>query len=158
MKVKFKKINPRAVAPKIQTDSSAGMDLTAISFEIDNDNGFVKYDTGIAVEIPEGHVGLIFPRSSICKTAQTMANCVGVIDADYRGSISVVMRMYVNPEILQEAYMNLDPLPDKDITVYRPGDRIAQLVIMPYPKIELEEAEELSETKRGAGGYGSTGK
>lgn len=158
MKVKFKKINPKAVAPKIQTDSAAGMDLTAVSFEIDGERGYIKYDTGIAVEIPEGHVGLVFPRSSICKTDQTMANCVGVIDADYRGSISVAMRMYVNPEKLENSYMNLEPLPTKGMIAYKPGDRIAQLVIIPYPKIELEEAEDLSETKRGAGGYGSTGK
>jgi dUTP pyrophosphatase len=158
MKVKFKKINPRAVAPSIQTDSAAGMDLTAISCRIDEERGFIEYDTGLAFEIPEGHVGLIFPRSSIRKTDQTVANCVGVIDSDYRGSVSVTMRMYVNPEKLQNAYMNLDPLPTKGIEVYKPGDRIAQLVIMPYPKIELEESKELSDTKRGTGSHGSTGK
>ena len=101
----------------------------------------IKYDTGIAVEIPPGYVGLVFPRSSVCKTGLSLANSVGVIDSDYRGSISLVF--YKGAELIE---------------AYSYGDRIGQLVIVPIPEVEFVEAEELSETERGAGGYGSTGK
>ena len=95
----------------------------------------------LAVEIPPGYVGLFFPRSSICKTGLSMANSVGVIDSDFRGSISLVF--YKNTQC---------------IVPYFPGDRIGQLMIVPIPEVEYVEVEELSETERGAGGYGSTGK
>lgn len=139
LKIKFKKINPNAVMPKRGTSGAAGFDLTAVSLEVTDMT--LKYDTGIAVEIPPGYVGLVFPRSSVCKTGLSLANSVGVIDSDYRGSISFVF---------------YKPMPC--IVPYLPGDRIGQLVIMPIPKVEFVEAEELSETERGEGGYGSTGK
>lgn len=139
MKIKFKKLNPNAVMPKLGTSGAAGFDLTAISLEVTDMT--LKYDTGIAVEIPTGYVGLVFPRSSVCKTGLSLANSVGVIDSDYRGSISFVF---------------YKPMPC--IVPYLPGDRIGQLVIMPIPEVEFVEAEELSETERGEGGYGSTGK
>ena len=109
--------------------------------KIEKNEKMMKYDTGIAVEIPPGYVGLLFPRSSVCKTGLSLANGVGVIDQDFRGSISFVF------------YKNM-----QCIVPYFPGDRIGQLVIVPIPAVEFVEAEELSETERGAGGYGSTGK
>lgn len=139
LKIKFKKLNPNAVTPKQGTSGAAGFDLTAVSIE--ETDQFVKYYTGIAVEIPPGYVGLVFPRSSICKTGLSLANSVGVIDSDYRGSISFVF--YKGPTWIEP---------------YSYGDRIGQLVIMPIPEVEFVEAEELSETERGEGGYGSTGK
>ena len=139
MKIKFKKLNPNAVIPKRGTAGAAGFDLTAVSLEIFDTT--VKYDTGIAVEIPPGYVGLVFPRSSVCKTGLSLANSVGVIDSDFRGSISFVF--YKNKQC---------------IVPYFPGDRIGQLVIVPIPEVEYVEVDELSETERGAGGYGSTGK
>lgn len=139
LKIKFKKMNPNAVIPKQGTAGAAGFDLTAVSIE-KNETMF-KYDTGIAVEIPPGYVGLVFPRSSVCKTGLSLANSVGVIDSDFRGSISLVF--YKNTQC---------------IVPYWPGDRIGQLVIVPIPEVEYVEVEELSETERGAGGYGSTGK
>lgn len=136
--VRFKKLHPEAKAPYQATPGSAGFDLTAVSKE--EDDYIIKYGTGLAVEIPEGHVGLVFPRSSIYKTGLLLTNSVGVIDSDYRGEISAV---FTNIEFHKE---------------YKVGDRIAQLVIMPIPAVKFEEAEELTETKRGAGGYGSTGR
>ena len=139
LKIKFKKLNPNAVIPKRGTIGAAGFDLTAVSMEVSAT--MIKYDTGIAVEIPPGYVGLVFPRSSVCKTGLSLANSVGVIDSDYRGSISLVF--YKGAELIE---------------AYSYGDRIGQLVIVPIPEVEFVEAEELSETERGAGGYGSTGK
>ena len=114
------------------------MDLTTISLE-QLDGEHIKYKFGIAIEIPNGYVGLLFPRSSVYKKRQVLSNCVGVIDAGFRGEISVVM--------IGTSHES-----------YKVGERAAQLIIMPFPKIEFEEVQELSETERGSGGYGSTGK
>lgn len=100
------------------------------------------YGTGLAVEIPEGYVGLLFPRSSISKKGLTLANSVGVIDSGYRG------------EIMFKFAITSDR-PRKN-SVYEVGDRIGQLIIMPYPKIEFVTGE-LTESERGVGGFGSTG-
>lgn len=139
LKIKFKKLNPNAVMPKQGTAGAAGFDLTAVSIE--KNETMLKYDTGIAVEIPPGYVGLVFPRSSVCKTGLSLANSVGVIDQDFRGSISFVFYK-----------------PMQCIVPYLPGDRIGQLLIVPIPEVEFVETEELSETERGSGGYGSTGR
>lgn len=139
LKIKFKKMNPNAVMPRMGTNGAAGFDLTAVSLKTTETT--LKYDTGIAVEIPPGYVGLVFPRSSVCKTGLSLANGVGVIDSDFRGSISLVF--YKGAELIE---------------AYSYGDRIGQLLIVPIPEVEFVEAEELSETERGAGGYGSTGK
>jgi dUTP pyrophosphatase len=127
--------------PKYSKPGDAGLDLTATSkFYDDFDN--VCYGTGLALEIPEGHVGLLFPRSSISKTDLTLRNSVGVIDSSYRGQI-----IFKFNNILMSS---CEP--------YNVKERIGQLIIMPYPTIEFEEVEELSTTERGEGGYGSTGK
>lgn len=139
LKVKIKKLHPYAVIPVYSKDGDAGLDLTAISENWNVDNSIVTYDTGLAIEIPKGHVGLLFPRSSIYKTSLDLTNAVGVIDSGYRGSIMFKFR-YVEEGM-----------------VYDVGDRVGQLIIIPYPQIEFEESEELSETERGNGGYGSTG-
>jgi dUTP pyrophosphatase len=139
MKVKFKKLNVNAKAPYQGTAGSAGFDLYATSKE-QIDCYLTKYGTGLAVEIPAGHVGLIFPRSSCYKQGMLLSNCVGVIDSDYRGEITAV-------------FLGTD----KEIC-YNVGDRIMQIIIMPYPKIEFVEVTDLSDTERGTGGYGSTGK
>ena len=140
MKVKIKKLSKNSVLPTYSKDGDAGLDLTAISEEWNEDNSIVTYDTGLAIEIPKGHVGLLFPRSSIYKTSLDLTNAVGVIDSSYRGSIMLKFR-YVEEGM-----------------VYDVGDRVGQLIILPYPHIEFEEVDELSETDRGEGGYGSTGK
>lgn len=139
MQIKFKRTHPDAKTPYHGTKSAAGYDLYAASVE-ELPHNVIKYHTGIAVEIPEGYVGLIFPRSSIIKQGLSMSNAVGVIDSDFRNEMSAVF------------YKN------SDSEVYKPGDRVCQLVIMPIPAIEFIEVDELSETDRGAGGFGSTGK
>ena len=138
--VKFKKVYEDAVLPYYGTEESAGLDCTVYSSEYLKNSNIVKYYLGFAVEIPKGYVGLIFPRSSVYKCNITMSNCVGVIDSDYRGEVTAMF------------YTNLLSNP------YKEGERCCQLIIIPYPKIEVIEATELSETKRGTGGYGSTGR
>lgn len=138
MQLKIKKLHPNAVIPKYAKDGDAGLDLTAISWEF-LDSEHIKYNFGLAIEIPKGYVGFVFPRSSCYKQRQILSNCVGVIDSGYRGEISAVM-----VGTSKERYKILD--------------RVAQIVILPYPEIEFVEVDELSETERGTNGYGSTGK
>ena len=141
MIVKIKRLHKDSIIPKYSKPGDAGLDLTATSkFYDDFDN--VCYGTGLAIEIPEGHVGLLFPRSSISKTDLTLRNSVGIIDSGYRGEITFKFN-----NILMSS---CEP--------YNVKERIGQLIIMPYPIIEFEEVEELSTTERGEGGYGSTGK
>lgn len=141
MKVKVKKLHPDAVIPSYAKPSDAGLDLTAVARTdaADLPKGVVEYLTGLAIEIPKGHVGLIFPRSSVSLKNLDLTNSVGVVDAGYRGEIKCRFRMTPG-----------DPL------TYRVGDRVAQLIILPYPSIELVEADTLSDTERGKGGFGST--
>lgn len=140
MKIKFKKLHPNAVIPKYQKDGDAGLDLTSVKRRFDKDKRRWEYSLGLAVEIPEGHVGLIFPRSSICKYDLALTNAVGVVDENFRGEI--------------KAYFS-------DVSgknrIYEVGERICQLIVMPYPKIEPEEVTQLSETERGVRGWGSSG-
>lgn len=145
MKVRFKKLVPEAVEPRKAHGSDAGFDFVAVSRELDED-GAIVYGTGIAVEIPRGYVGLVFPRSSVAKMDVVLSNCVGVIDSGYRGEVLAKFK-FVDPLIKHDVYH-----------WYGVGDRIFQLVVVKLPDVELEEAEELSESDRGEGGYGSTGR
>lgn len=138
MKVHFKKLVQEAQTPKFGKPGDAGADLVATTMS--NHDDHLVYGVGLAVEIPEGMVGLVFPRSSIRQTDLFMANSVGVIDSGYRGEIMVTFNI------------------KKGATRwYQVGDRIAQLVIMPVPLVKYVEVDELSETERGIGGHGSTG-
>lgn len=141
MDVKIKKLNENAVIPKYAHDTDAGLDLVAINKEYDT-YGNVQYDTGLAMEIPEGYVGLLFPRSSVYKQNLSLCNCVGVIDSGYRGSIKFNFRL------VGKYFSN----------VYNVGDKTGQIIIMPYPKINFVEVEELSDSDRGKNGFGSTDK
>lgn len=145
MKVRFKKLHPNAVLPGYSKPGDAGLDLTALTYQTEPKHHVISYHTGIAAEIPEGHVGLIFPRSSVYKTDLILSNCVGVIDSGYRGEIVFKYRMPRN-----EYFAGL--------ARFQEGDRVGQMIIVPYPTIEVEEAEELSDSERGEGGFGSTGK
>jgi dUTP pyrophosphatase len=140
IELKIKKLHSEAIIPQYAKPGDAGLDLVAISEEWNEDNTMVTYGTGLAIEIPEGHVGLIFPRSSISKTTLNLSNSVGVIDSGYRGPIMFKFRYLENGD------------------VYEVGDRIGQLVIMEIPKVNIIEVQELSSTERGEGGFGSTGK
>jgi len=143
MKVNFKKLVAEAQKPKFGKPGDAGADLVATSIKWRGDAQIV-YGTGLAVEIPEGMVGLVFPRSSVRDKNLSMANSVGVIDSGYRGEIMVTFNVTEGNGL--------------DFTAkYAVGDRIAQLVIMPVPLIQYTEVEELSETSRGTKGHGSTG-
>jgi dUTP pyrophosphatase len=141
MKVRIKKINPLAQIPTYAKDGDAGMDLVATRI-ISNTTFDVSYGTDLAMEIPNGFVGLVFPRSSIRKYELALSNSVGVIDSGYRGE-------------LQATFKKTNGL---DSLAYKVGDRIAQIMIIPYPPIEFDEVDELSDTERGEGGFGSTGK
>lgn len=143
--VKVKKLSDKATVPAYATDGSCGLDLTATSEKtvIDGVNTYIEYGTDLAFQIPEGFVGLLFPRSSISSnTTLVLSNSVGVIDQDYTGEIRFRFKM-------------LAPFGNKK---YKVGERIGQLVIMPVPKVDLEEVTELTKTVRGDGGYGSSGR
>lgn len=139
MKVKFKRLNELARIPSYAKHGDACFDFVATSVE--HNSKFIEYGTGIAVEVPQGHVGLIFSRSSVSNTDLMLKNGVGVIDSGYRGEIK--FRFY-----------NLQ----KEDKFYEIGERIGQMMILPIPSVELEEVYELTDTQRGEGGYGSSGR
>lgn len=150
MEIKIKKLSKTAKIPTRATDGSAGYDLYADSNAVIRPGETVMIDTGIALEIPEGYFGAIYPRSGLAsKKCLRLANCVGVIDSDYRGPIGIPMH---NDHVVDLSYEGLN---DEWITK---GDRIAQIIFQPYLKVDLIEADELSKTERGEGGFGSTGK
>ena len=163
LNVKIKRLSDTAIMPTYGSTKAAGMDLYA---DLESTNAFLSYDqeyingekqrpktcsilphckamvsTGVAMAIPDGYVGLIFARSGIaCKKDLRPSNCVGVIDSDYRGNIMVCLHN------------------DSDtVQTFDNHDRIAQMIIMPYPSINLIEVDELESTERGSGGFGSTG-
>jgi dUTP pyrophosphatase len=138
--VKIKKLSEDAVIPSYSKSGDAGMDLT-ITREIENTSFSVTYGFGIALEIPRGYVGLVFPRSSIRNQELMLSNSVGVIDSGYRGEIQATFKKTNGLDSLK----------------YKVGERGAQIVIMPYPNIELIEFKDLGNTERGSGGFGSTG-
>lgn len=145
MELKFKRLNDKAIMPIRAHKGDAGLDLTCTKIvPVRNacNQLLLEYHTGLAVEIPEGYTGLLFPRSSVFKTSLIQSNCVGVIDSGYRGEIKAIFRN------------TTDVIP----AVFQEGERFCQLVIVPIPKIEVVEASELSESDRGENGYGSTGK
>lgn len=142
MEIRFKKLSETAVAPFQGSKFAAGFDLTVDELEFSNNQ--IKYNSNIAVEIPEGYVGLLFPRSSVYKHHILLTNSVGVIDSDYRGPIKAVFQR-------EEAIRY-------KISGYRVGERFAQLIIVKNPSVKYIESDTLSETERGDKGYGSTGK
>jgi dUTP pyrophosphatase len=141
MKVKIKRLNPNVVIPSYAKDGDAGMDLIATSIISETDTQ-ITYGLGIALEIPKGFVGLVFPRSSIRNTELTLSNSVGVIDSGYRGELQATFNKH----------NGLDSIS------YKIGERVCQIMIIPHPSIEFEEADELSDSERGVGGFGSSGK
>lgn len=157
VKVKIKKLHPDAVIPHYAHDTDAGLDLTAVSKTFD-EHGNAVYGFGLAFEIPEGYVGLIFPRSSNHKSGMLLTNSVGVIDAGYRGEVSAKFASrFSYPSKEDDNNVTARHIFDEGKN-YNIGDRVAQMVIMTYPKIEFEEVDELSETDRADGGYGSSGR
>ena len=151
MEVRIKKLYKDSILPTKAHASDAGYDLYAHSKSYDND-GNVVYGSGVAMEIPKGYVGLIFPRSSNAKKDLILSNSVGVIDSGYRGEI---MFKFKPSNVIEKPDLAYIP---ESISKYEVGDRICQVIIMPYPEIEFVECDELSESERMCGGYGSTGR
>ena len=144
MYLQFKKLNKDAVVPDYAHCGDAGLDLIATS--VRKTNLYWEYGTGLAVEIPVACVGLLFPRSSISKTAHCLRNSVGVIDSGYRGEIKVRMSI---PSRFDDDELTLE---------YRVGDKVAQLIVFEAPRFKVVELEELSESARGLAGFGSSGR
>lgn len=137
MQVKFKKLHDNAVLPTYAKSGDAGADCVATAVE--STDLYLEYKLGFSMEVPDGYVGLLFPRSSISKKDLMLANSIGVIDAGYRGEVAVRFKYGVGGD-----------------NQYGVGERVCQLIVIPYPKIEHIWADELSDTERGAGGFGST--
>jgi dUTP pyrophosphatase len=142
--VKIKRLKPNAIIPTYAKEGDAGMDLVATSV-ISETPTQITYGLGIALEIPEGFVGLVFPRSSIRKTRLQLSNSVGVIDSGYRGEVQATFNKIITTIENQK-------------NDYKVGDRVCQIMIIPHPPIEFKEVEELTNTERSEGGFGSTGK
>lgn len=141
--VRFKKLHADAVVPKYATAGAAGMDLVACNDEpipLDLGAEAVLIPTGLAIELPEGFEAQIRPRSGLSLKGVSVANAPGTVDEDYRGEVKVIMRNHGHRMVIHK------------------GDRIAQMVIARVVQAQVEEAIELTETKRGTGGFGSTGK
>jgi dUTP pyrophosphatase len=143
MKVNIKRLHPNAVIPTYAKEGDAGMDFVATSV-ISETHTQITYGLGVALEIPNGFVGLVFPRSSIRKTRLQLSNSVGVIDSGYRGE-------------LQATFNKITTTLENQKNDYKVGDRVAQIMIIPHPSIDFQEVEYLSNTQRGEGGFGSTG-
>lgn len=153
VKVKIKRLNDRAIIPTRGSAKAAGYDLYACLPELHKQTGVgipsisdfpseaITIPTGWSFEIPDGYFGAIFARSGAArKRGLRPANCVGAVDSDYRGEVMVALRN------------------DTKLTqVVHDGERVAQIIILPCPPVEFEEAEQLSDTERGEGGFGSTG-
>lgn len=149
--------------PAYALDGDAGLDITSTDKYYDGSNGTTVYKTNLAIEIPYGYVGLLFPRSSVSNVTLSLANCVGVIDSNYRGEILLKFKktpsgakQYVLDDPSQFEYQSFKRI---DLhTEYEIGDKVAQLIILPIPKVNLILVDELSATNRGENGFGHTGK
>lgn len=184
IEIKIKKLSENAVIPKYAIDGDVGMDLTAIDVEYDEEKDMYIYHTGISIESPKHYGVLIFPRSSNRNTDAYICNHVPVIDtAVYRGEIMICFKnrdsleqialkeemdelltsltVYRDPsDAVEEAYKAYDKAKEDPMKYapYKVGDRICQMVLIPYPNVLFKETDELSKTERGEKGFGSTGK
>ena len=155
-RIRFKKLVPEAVEPTKAHDNDAGFDMVAVSKK--ETDQYIQYGTGIALEIPDGMVGLIYPRSSVTKKDLMLKNSVGIIDAGYRGEVSFRFNklVTVNTEAMTIAMNNFITSVNKEY--YEVGDKIGQIIFQTLPEVTLLETDELDDSERGEGGYGSTGK
>lgn len=163
--VNFKKLSKKAVIPTYAHPTDAGMDMVAISKTETED--YIEFDTGIAIELPEGFVGLLFPRSSNSKKDLLLCNSVGVVDVGYSNSIRFRFKKIINPNKLTvitswvKKLFGIKSITSElyyDAKEYNVGEKIGQLVIMPYPKVDLVEVDEFAPSDRGMDGFGSTDK
>lgn len=142
MELKVKKLHPDAVLPFYSRGGDAAMDLTAVSCTYNEEFGYWEYDTGLAFAIPEGYVGLIFPRSSLSNKNQLLTNHVGVVDSNFRGSVKFRFKC-VEKSTLK--------------AIYKVGERLGQLMIIPIPFVNIQVVDQLDNTSRGSEGFGSSG-
>ncbi len=166
--VKVKVLNEKAVIPFYAKEGDACMDITAVDLEYDLKNDRYIYHTGLAFEVPEGYEMDLRPRSSNTKSDYYIPNAPGTLDTGYRGELLIVYKRRdkitledfamlfkgCDPNQVMSAYVNSM----LSIAPYVPGDRVCQMQILPRPQVVFEQVEELSETERGEGGFGSTGK
>lgn len=138
MEIKIKKLSPKAEIPQYAHIGDAALDVKAVSRNITDK--YVEYSTGLSFEIPQGYVMLIFPRSSVSNKDLSLANCVGVLDSTYRGELKLRFRIILGAQ-----------------DIYEVGDKVGQILVIPYPVLSFKEVDELSTTDRGGGGFGSTG-
>lgn len=157
IRVNFKKIVPEATEPKRVHNNDAGFDMTCVS--IKETDKYVEYGTGIALEIPDGYAGFLYPRSSVTKKDLMLKNSVGIIDAGYRGEIS--FRFYKN--IVKDTKIPLNVkgsilgyIFPSERDQYNIGEKIGQLIIQKIPEVTFIQVNEISDSERGTGGYGST--
>lgn len=143
MKIKAKKLHLNAIIPSKQKEGDVGLDLTCTSKNYDKSSSTYIYGFGLSIELEPGYFGLIVPRSSIYKKSQVLTNHCGIIDENYRGELKAIFRDS-NPNVFSY---------DR----YEVGDRIAQLIVLPYPNVEIEEVSELSHSNRGEKAFGSSG-
>jgi dUTP pyrophosphatase len=141
MRIKFKKLREDAVTPRQGREGDACWDLVTTGMTQKVPERYIEYGTGIAIQVPEDHVGLLFPRSSVSNYDMSLANCVGIIDPNYRGEIRLRFRT------------TNTGMP----SIYRAGEKVGQIMIIPRPHIDWEEEKELDDTNRGEGGFGSSG-
>lgn len=143
MKLRFKRVHSDAKTPQYSSERAAALDFFAVDMKYVPEKNYYEYDTGIAIEIPEGFVGLCFSRSSVSETGTILTNGVGVIDPDYRGTVKARFAPRANTSAAR---------------AYAKGDKVFQMLIIKNNIVELEEADELTTTVRGDGGFGSTGR
>jgi len=172
IQINYKKLYENSKDPVRKYDVDAGFDLSA-AWKKEKDL-YVEYGTGIAFEIPVGYVGLVFPRSSITKVDYILKNSVGVIDSSYRGEICLRFVKAYNETVFEipedegvmkhsvenklKHFININKTIKKELTYYKIGDRIGQIVFQKLPDVKLNEVNELSKTIRNEDGFGSTGK
>jgi dUTP pyrophosphatase len=152
MIIKFKKLSDNAVTPTYAKENDAAMDLTAV--DIMETEDYIEYRTDISIQLPKDHVGLLFPRSSNSKKDLLLCNSVGVLDAGYRGSINFRFKKVKHGSHISGGTV-FDFLNSKN-NIYKVGEKIGQILIIPRPLIEFEEVDSLEESERGDGGFGST--
>lgn len=155
--LKVKKLHPDAVIPKYATPGAACFDLHALVAQTTPlfPGGKLTFRTGLAFEIPAGHVMLVFSRSGHgFKNDIRLANCVGVIDSDYRGEVLVKL---ASDDSMNFSLASTKEINEKTFLQINPGDRIAQAMVIPVQQFSFLEVNELSDTERGTGGFGSTG-
>ena len=165
MQIKFKKLSNKAKIPNRAHELDAGFDLTAISKSVTDK--YVEFGTGLAIAIPAGHFGLVVANSRVSKYDCILANCAAIIDSGYTGEIKLRYKYTTHPQTAIIAHKtkyfglvkDVEPVPvpfhPKEFNV---GDVVGQLIIIPIPDVEFVEVEELDETDRGEGGFGSTEK